>query len=134
MYNFWHPEKRRKEHKPKTKWISTKQERAKLGGNNWASARTVEKDSQRWRRCIGVLCASGHEEDMWGEVKSINIFIVLIYICLFCLRKCYLSKSLHKLFISLSYQHLFPEHILKRINIKTSFLHLLLQFFLSYYS
>ena len=39
------------------------QERSKLGWNSWASARTVAKDRQRWRQCIGALCASGHEED-----------------------------------------------------------------------
>ena len=60
----WHPEGRRKVGRPKTTWRrTTEQERTKLGWNSWASARTVAKDRQRWRQCIGALCASGHEED-----------------------------------------------------------------------
>ena len=52
------------------------QERSKLGWNSWASARTVAKDRQRWRQCIGALCASGHEEDRWGEVNYMEGLII----------------------------------------------------------
>ena len=60
----WHPEGKRKVGRPKTTWRrTTEQERSQLGWSSWASARMAAKDRQRWRRCIGTLCDSGHEED-----------------------------------------------------------------------
>ena len=39
-----------------------------------ASARTVDKDKQRWRHRTRALWASGQEEDRWGELNSNNNF------------------------------------------------------------
>ena len=60
----WHPEGKRKVGRPKTTWRrTTEQERNQLGWTTWAQARTAARDRQNWRRCIGTLCASRHEED-----------------------------------------------------------------------
>ena len=66
----WQPEGKRRVGRPKTTWRrTTEQERSELGWNSWALARAVARDRGRWRQCIGALCASGHEEDRWGEVR-----------------------------------------------------------------
>ena len=60
----WHPEGKRKVGRPKTTWRrTTEQERLQLGWKSWASARAAAKDRNKWRQCIGALCASGYEED-----------------------------------------------------------------------
>lgn len=60
----WHPEGKRKIGRPKTTWRrTTEKERPQLGWNRWALANAAAKDRASWKRCIGALCASEHEEN-----------------------------------------------------------------------
>ena len=60
----WKPEGKRRVGRPKTTWRRTVEvERASLGWNTWAAARTTAKDRAKWKECIRALNADRHEED-----------------------------------------------------------------------
>ena len=60
----WQPEGKRSVGRPKTTWRRTvESERCQLGWEGWGVAKTVAKEREKWKQCIGALCANGHEED-----------------------------------------------------------------------